>query len=1064
MRKHISREHSKFKHKIVRDYDEFWKVEIISYEHELTQSFLPSLKNIKSVNAVSKTNRSWSALTSANGQNYTINCEYYVKLAGEYRIDIIYENKTDSRLNGVIDGDKDIIFDGDATHLKRITYFKEYSVGNQTITVTIPKNTFFYGLIVRKTKEYVFNSVELSGYNMVANDVDFTSDSQINPSECSFSVLFDDAFESDLSPSGYYMDYNDEVNVYLKGLNDDKETQVFGGYLSSILPNDKRTELNISCADRMIDGQNKYLLQQMTLLGGTTSKEDKEYTSEMDRDFKTYGQALKFLCKSFETTLQNNIDKDNLISQERGKKDFVVTFGSKKKIKKVSCKNASAKFSKNFVTLRNNGSAQKKQEIILYTAKDHTTSPPEITNYKNMGLVYGLGDPVKQYKEKTTELVEKGDGNAGAVSFNKCGVSKDGKFIMAIGLPSASGDMEKTGGYTWHKRMFHNECPYCKKIGRPSNQLVFDIFYGDSNGAGRSPCNNNQYESGGGVEGHIFCKSCDSDYSIVTGKRHGGTGGNLKPASPLQKSSKAEAQKLKRGEYVGTPTGESLSANDIFDAIWNLAKKNKFKYQLHGNTTSTASGLESSRVGDCWAFSEWIFNQLKKYKVNCRVVQYATSQSKAHRTVQYKDKNNKWVDYPYGKHGWHSWLHSTSGSKHPSSVPFKYTAGGNIASAVSKSGVSQQTTTVTVYTGYDKDKPLQGYFAVTVSTKKSFKAPTKTFYVGFTQKAGSALSLTGFNPVWINKTTKQINVDLMSFVKNVYNDFNNSNKYYLHSIKFIAPTNKEDWYKNDNSTRDEASCKIDLYSIDFNDNILINPDDLDSCGKNVNSMFEELLEKSNYTAKIEYSKHRKDDIIYFNLDNQSQPVYVAHEGDTDNYNGNHDILDINGISYTPRSSLFNMSVVVFKDNKNRYNFVDTKDAESILKYGEQTTLQTSSEIIGSKEAYFNAMNNKNYNPSETFNFSIVLPYFVKTNVGDLVKVVANSRKLNTLKTVASVKYHADNHDIPKIQTELGLGELPVDLQIAKELREIRASAKKDSTIFSASAEPILDDEVYEWDN
>ena len=110
------------------------------------------------------------------------------------------------------------------------------------------------------------------------------------------------------------------------------------------------------------------------------------------------------------------------------------------------------------------------------------------------------------------------------------------------------------------------------------------------------------------------------------------------------------------------------------------------------------------------------------------------------------------------------------------------------------------------------------------------------------------------------------------------------------------------------------------------------------------------------------------------------------------------------------------------------------------------------------------MNNSNYNPLETFNFSVVLPYFVDVRVGDLVQVISNSKHLNTIKEVKSVKYDCDNNQIPKIQTELGLGELPVDLQIKKELREIRKSAKKQTTHFSGSAEPILDEEYYEWDN
>ena len=1066
MRKHIPREHSHFKHSIVRPLDEFCKVEIISFDHKYTQEFIPSSIS-KMTDAARTSIRGWAAIVCADKANsFEISFDYFVKKAGEYRVDILYENKVQSNLSGTFNNDE-VFFEGDVNDIKLKTFFRIYNEGNQTMHFTLPKNTCFLGAIVRKTKEYVFDSLKTAANNMVVVDMDFTDDSQINPSECSFKVLFDNAFEYLESPTGLYMDYGDEVNIYLKEQTSQEATQIFGGYISSVLPDDKRTELQISCADRLIDGQNKYVLNQMRLLGGATTKSENEYPSDMDRDFKTYGEALKYLCKVLQLSLKNNIGTDNRVADETAKKGFNVEFGKKKKIKKVTATRAEATFGKNFVTLRNGKDASKKQEIILYNGKDFNTLP-DITNYTNFGIVYGLGDPVKTYKEKTTEVVDKEEGNAGSQTFNKCGVSKDGKYVMAIGLPSASGDSSITGGYTWHKRMFKNECPYCKKIGRASNKLVFDIFYGDSNGAGRSPCNDNRYESGGGVEGHIFCRSCDSDYSIVTGKRHGGTGGNLTPVTKLEKSSKAEAQKLKRGEYVGTATGEKLSASDVFDAIYKLAKKKGFRYKLESPTATTAKELESTKRGDCWAFSEWIFNQLVGYGVQAKVVQYATSESPRHRTVMYKNSKNKWVDYPYRSHGWHSWLRNTSGSKHPDSTPFKNTKGGTIASAKSKSATSTQTTTVTRTEGYDRDKPIQGYFAVTVSIKKSFKAPTKTIYVGFTQKAGTNLSLSGFSPVWINNSTKQVNVDLLKFIKNVYNDYNDTNRYYLHSIKFIAPINRskdsdgstkvENWFTVDKTTKDHSSCKMDLYSINFNDATLINPKDLDTCGKSVNNVFEELLEDSKYTVNMVYAKHRCDDVINFSVDTQNEPVWVAKEGDESN------VLDISGISYTPRNSLFNTSIVVFKDSKEKYKYVNSHDISSVLRYGEQVTLATSSEIIGSREAYYNAVNNSKYNPSETFNFSITLPYFVKTKVGELGQVIANSRKLNTIKTVASVKYSWSNKQIPKVQTEIGLGELPMDLQIKKELRAMRASAKKESTHFSSSAEAITDEEVYEWDN
>ena len=1071
VKKHNPREHSAHKRSTKRPENEYWRVEITSFEHDLTKAFYPSANNINLVTNVGvKSFRSMTAYISADTkQSFTISCDYTVQLSGEHRIDIFYEvfDSADKPLSGKFKGET-VKFDGTLQHLKRKTFFVNYSKGKKTLTFKLPKNVYFYGVIVRKTKQFVGDAVNGVGTNITVTETDFSSSSQINPSEINFVIKYDNALEYSDSPTGLYIDYNDEVNVYLKNDMQLEEKQIFGGYLSTILPNDKHTELNVSCADRMIDGQNRYILSQISILGGTKNKSEKEFDSTMDINFDKYGQALKYLCNSMETTLKNDIADNNLVTGETAKKGFNIEFGKNKQIKKISCKNGAVAFSKNFATLRNSSSATNKQSFILYNGKDHTNKPVEITNYTNFGLVYGLGKAKTEHDEKTTETVSTGTATTGTQSFNKCGVSKDGKYIMAIGLPSASGDIAKVGGIKWKKRMYKNECPYCKSRGMASNKLVFDIFYGDSTyGAGRSSCNNNRYESGGGVEGHIFCRTCDSDYSIITGKRHGGVGGNLTPVSALQDSSKSEAQKLKAGNYTGEVTGESLSADDIFDAIWKLAKKKKLKYKLYGTTYQTAEDLERHGIGDCWAFSDWIFKQLKGYKVNCRIVQYATAEAPngTHRTVQYKNSKNQWADYPYRSHGWHNYLYNTSGSKHPNAIIKKYTAGGKISDAKSGSSTKTQTTTVKVSDGYDRDKPLQGYFAVTVSTVQSFKADTRTYYVGFTQKAGSTYSITGFNPIWINETVKQINVDLLKFIKAVQGK---DNRYFLHSIKFIAPVNKvqesdgkwkvEDWYTNDKSTKDNASCKMDLYSINFNDATLINPTDLESCGKSINSLFSDLLGTAKYTAHMVYGKHRCDDTLKFSVDNKTEPSFTAHEGDDNN------ILEISGISYTPRSNLFNRAITVFKTNKNKYKYVDTTDVESIFKYGEQTTLTTSSEVMGSKEAYYNAINNENYNPNETFNFSITLPFFVDTYVGDIVKVIANSRKLNTIKTVASVKYKVDNHKIPKIQTELGLGELPADLQIRKELREIRAMAKKESTYFTKSAEPVLDENVYEWDN
>lgn len=1074
VRKHISREYSSHRKDKIRPIDEFYKVEIISYEHELTKTYYYASKNITGENTKIVQWKGWSAYAiNDKNKNASVTSEYFVEQKGEYRIEIFYENFEKPTVSVELSVlDKPIKFEGSVNHLKRKTFFVNLEEGNQSIKLNLPPYMYYYGMIIRKTKEYVGDSLSSAGTNLLLEKVDTTFSSQIAPSEGNFEIAYDDAFECLLTSTGLYMDYNDEVNIYIKGYEAEEETQVFGGYLSAIQPDKDKTTLTVSCADTMIEGQNKYILSQMRLLGGATVPSESAYNSSMDINFDTYGEALKYLCNSVSLTLNNNIGENNLVTGETAKKGFNIEFGKKKAIKKVTCSNATATFSKNFVTIRNEPSAAKKQEIILYDGKSLGKKyPVEITNYPNFSIVYGLGDAETSHDEKTTETTY--TATAGSQKFTKCGVSEDGKYLMAIGLPSACGEVGKYG-YKYYKRVYERKC-VCG-----STNLIWDWHWVGTSNYGYSECRGNS--EGGSAEGHIFCKSCDRDYSIITGKdhHHCGSSNKLKAVSGVTKSSEAEAKLLKSGKMTATPkTGTSVSSDDIFKAISKEAFS-KFTYKLKGSTYSTASGLEKHGYGDCWAFSEWIFKKLKSYKVNCKVVQYGTSESDVHRSVLYQAKGGKYVDFPYREYGWGSkynnMLNNTSGSKHPNSTPFKYTAGGSIEQATSKGTASTTTSTVKVTEGYSRDKPIQGYFEVTYSTTKSFKAKTTSVIVGFTQKAGTLNSISGFNPIWINNSVKRLNVDLLDFIKDSISEeaTTGEKRYYLHSIKFVAPVNKvvdtdatahstttkykvEDWYTYDKSTHDNSSCKMDIYSLNFNDATLINPTDLESCGKSVNALFEDILTASKYTASRVYAKHRCDDSINFAVDNKTKPVFVAQEGDENN------ILEISGVSYTPRSSLFNNSTVVFKDSTQKYKYVETHDVESIFRYGEQTTLQTASEVIGAKEAYYNAVNNTNYNPVEQFNFTLTLPYFVDVNVGDLVQTIANSRKLNTIKTVTSVKYDCDHKQIPKIQTTLGLGELPVDLQIAKDLREIRALAKKQTTYFSGSAEPVMED-IYVWDN
>jgi methionine-rich copper-binding protein CopC len=97
-------------------------------------------------------------------------------------------------------------------------------------------------------------------------------------------------------------------------------------------------------------------------------------------------------------------------------------------------------------------------------------------------------------------------------------------------------------------------------------------------------------------------------------------------------------------------------SNMSLAAIMRSAAKFHYSSAAH-----TAAAMIRIGGGDCWAMSDYIYKHMTAAGMKARIIQYATSYSSRHRSVQYFS-NGIWVNAPYRTYGVNSMFNATKSS------------------------------------------------------------------------------------------------------------------------------------------------------------------------------------------------------------------------------------------------------------------------------------------------------------------------------------------------------------------------------------------------------------------
>lgn len=353
---------------------------------------------------------------------------------------------------------------------------------------------------------------------------------------------------------------------------------------------------------------------------------------------------------------------------------------------------------------------------------------------------------------------------------------------------------------------------------------------------------------------------------------------------------------------------------------------------------------------------------------------------------------------------------------------------------------------------------MNGYTGTYTSKEVTAKADTSHHlsFIDFTaSQSDDHMTWSGLTPIFLNNI---INTSTLSVIDKM-REFYRTPHVYLHKLYCEYVVGAEELWSNSESNTDNSSYRMILQEVGFRNGTLLNPVDLGSTGKTINSVLQTVVDNGELKLKFYPARHRRDDKVILTKDKSFNPSFVIDESKN--------VLNISNWSFTPVSDFIDRSLVVFKnkvdgdaDKGAVYNYTESRNPNDILRYGEINKLTSLSDDISSQEAYYNAR--KEFKSVVGDSMTITVFGCPKNlHIGDYVECLFEDDAYNDVKEVKSIERTYSINQAPHIQTKLGLNRPDPELSLRNKFEEERKVAKEHKTLFSRTA--VYDDEVYTWE-